>query len=176
MRWFVGMFFFSYYFFYYTIFFTCIENRVKTNILSWFIFGTIQGRYCFCMIKGPVVIYYCSYYFLSMDNWINMEVFHRMFVHDSLINHVFIIKIFCFRINYFKKNWYILLFPLKLTDLLFHSFGHVTSINLQQKLRVRVMVFNATFCNISVISWQSVLLVEETWVPWENHHPVASHG
>ena len=29
-------------------------------------------------------------------------------------------------------------------------------------VRVRVMVFNATFNNISVISWQSVLLVEET--------------
>jgi hypothetical protein len=27
------------------------------------------------------------------------------------------------------------------------------------------MVFNATFNNISVISWQSVLLVEETVVP-----------
>ena len=34
---------------------------------------------------------------------------------------------------------------------------------------VRVMVFNATFNNISVISWQSVLLVEETGVPRENH-------
>jgi hypothetical protein len=31
------------------------------------------------------------------------------------------------------------------------------------------MVFNATFNNISVISWQSVLLVEETGVPKENH-------
>jgi hypothetical protein len=30
--------------------------------------------------------------------------------------------------------------------------------------RVRDMVFNATFNNISVISWQSVLLVEETRV------------
>jgi len=30
------------------------------------------------------------------------------------------------------------------------------------------MVFNATFNNISVISWQSVLLVEETRVPEEN--------
>jgi hypothetical protein len=30
------------------------------------------------------------------------------------------------------------------------------------------MVFNATFNNISVISWQSVLLVEETEVPGEN--------
>jgi len=36
------------------------------------------------------------------------------------------------------------------------------------------MVFNATFNNISVISWWSVLLVEETGVPGENHRPVAS--
>jgi hypothetical protein len=35
--------------------------------------------------------------------------------------------------------------------------------------RVRVMVFNATFNNISVISWWPVLLVEETIVPGENH-------
>jgi hypothetical protein len=34
---------------------------------------------------------------------------------------------------------------------------------------VRVMVLNATFNNISVISWQSVLLVEETRAPAENH-------
>ena len=36
-------------------------------------------------------------------------------------------------------------------------------------------VFNATFNNISVISWRSVLLVEETGVPGENHRPVTSH-
>jgi hypothetical protein len=35
--------------------------------------------------------------------------------------------------------------------------------------RVRAMVFNTTFNNISVISWRSVLLVEETAVPGENH-------
>jgi hypothetical protein len=40
---------------------------------------------------------------------------------------------------------------------------------------VKVMVFNATFNNISVISWQSVLLVEENGVPGENHRPVTSH-
>jgi hypothetical protein len=34
------------------------------------------------------------------------------------------------------------------------------------------MVFNATFNNISVISWLSVLLVEETGVPGENHRPL----
>jgi hypothetical protein len=37
------------------------------------------------------------------------------------------------------------------------------------------MVFNATFNNISVISWQSVLLMEETGGHGENHQPVASH-
>jgi hypothetical protein len=42
--------------------------------------------------------------------------------------------------------------------------GHIT---------VRVMVFNASFNNISVKSWWSVLLVEETG---ENHQLAASHG
>jgi hypothetical protein len=37
------------------------------------------------------------------------------------------------------------------------------------------MVFNATLNNISVISWWSVLLGEETGLPEENHRPVASH-
>jgi hypothetical protein len=37
------------------------------------------------------------------------------------------------------------------------------------------MVFNVTFNNILVISCWSVLLVEETGVPGENHQPVASH-
>jgi hypothetical protein len=31
------------------------------------------------------------------------------------------------------------------------------------------IVFNATFSNISTISWQSVLVVEEAGVPGENH-------
>jgi hypothetical protein len=35
-------------------------------------------------------------------------------------------------------------------------------------IRVRVMVLKSTFNNISVISWQPVLLVEETVVPREN--------
>jgi hypothetical protein len=47
--------------------------------------------------------------------------------------------------------------------------------NIYIKGWVRVMVFKDTFNNISVISWRSVLLVEETGVPAENHRPVASH-
>ena len=39
----------------------------------------------------------------------------------------------------------------------------------------RFIVLNATFNNISVLSWLSVLLVEETEVPGENQRPVASY-
>ena len=41
---------------------------------------------------------------------------------------------------------------------------------------VMVVVFSATFNNISAITWRSVLLVDETVVPGENHQSVASHG
>ena len=54
---------------------------------------------------------------------------------------------------------------------------HYTS-NLKESnipFRVMVMVFNATFNNISIILWRSVLLVQETGGPGENHRPVASH-
>jgi hypothetical protein len=38
-----------------------------------------------------------------------------------------------------------------------------------------VFVFNGTFNNISVISWQSVLMVQETGLPVENHWPSSGH-
>ena len=43
------------------------------------------------------------------------------------------------------------------------------------RIRIQIIVLNATFNNISAISWRSLLLVEETGVPEENHQPVASH-
>ena len=42
-------------------------------------------------------------------------------------------------------------------------------------LFVCLMLFNATFNNISAISWRSVLLVDENGGPGENHRPVANH-
>ena len=36
------------------------------------------------------------------------------------------------------------------------------------------MLFNATFNSISAISWWSVLLVEETDIPGENHRHVTA--
>ena len=54
------------------------------------------------------------------------------------------------------------------------SLGQVTEY-FSTRARVRVMVLNATFNNISAISWRSVLLVEETGVSGENHRLVVSH-
>ena len=44
-----------------------------------------------------------------------------------------------------------------------------TVLNLERLGLVWFMVFNTTFNNISVILWQSVLLVEETGIRGENH-------
>jgi len=41
--------------------------------------------------------------------------------------------------------------------------------NFIQRVRVMVMVFNATFNNISAMSWRSVSIVAETGAPEENH-------
>jgi hypothetical protein len=37
------------------------------------------------------------------------------------------------------------------------------------------MVFNATFNNISVMLWRSILLMEKTGAPGQNNPPIASH-
>jgi hypothetical protein len=57
--------------------------------------------------------------------------------------------------------------------ILFSKQNHPCDINAFISLIwVWFMVFNATFNNISVISWRSVLVVEETG---ENHRPASSH-
>jgi len=60
-------------------------------------------------------------------------------------------------------------------SIVYLSCNHYNSCTIKVWKWVRVMVFNATFNNISVISWQSVLLVEETRVPGENHQSASSH-
>jgi len=56
-----------------------------------------------------------------------------------------------------------------------HPCGRQTTSVKELYRQVWFMMFNTTFNNISVISWWSVLLVEETGVPGENHRPVVSH-
>ena len=61
----------------------------------------------------------------------------------------------------------------KIIPLLSKTKSHLSSQTIDDL--VWFMVFNATFNNISVISWQSVLLVLATRLPGENHRPVTSH-
>jgi hypothetical protein len=67
-----------------------------------------------------------------------------------------------FGVNLFKKN----IFGKKKWHKIVEYLG----------FRIRVIVFNATFNNISDISWRSVFFcVEETGIPGENHRPTTSH-
>jgi len=61
------------------------------------------------------------------------------------------------------------------TPHLFHNAVYFVSMKILWYSSVRLRMFNATFNNISVISWRSVLFVEETEVPGENHRPASSH-
>ena len=47
-------------------------------------------------------------------------------------------------------------------EMMIMSLSMLEGLYLLLKVRFRVMMFNATFNNISVILWQSVLLVEKT--------------
>ena len=63
-------------------------------------------------------------------------------------------------------------------DIIINKYSCFIIIIILPAMIVCLIVFNATFNNtfcISVISWQSVLLVEETGGPGEAHRPVASH-
>ena len=62
------------------------------------------------------------------------------------------------------------------TNRYIHTSDYMTNTDVLYILSVGwFMVLNATCNNISVISWSSVLLVEETVVPGEKRRPVARH-
>jgi len=48
-------------------------------------------------------------------------------------------------------------------------------VNISRGYGLGLVVLNATFNNISAISWRSVLLVEQTGIPGKNHRTSASH-
>ena len=87
--------------------------------------------------------------------------------HSSVIFFVFvffcIVLWFCLIYSRLDDSWICMTyFPLELVCLCLFC-----------RVLFRVMVFNATFNNISVISCRSVLLMEETGVHGENHRPAA---
>jgi hypothetical protein len=74
-----------------------------------------------------------------------------------------------------KKNITKLYYNWNCTHSFFSQQIFIVNLIMQSDNGLGFMVFNATFNNISVISWWPVLLVEEIRVPGENHWPAASH-
>ena len=85
---------------------------------------------------------------INFCNWHNWWQIHIDLTHKAIIFIKFLVRFYCFLHFMVLMNWGLSL-PCRI-------------------YMVRVMVFNTTFNNISVISWQSILLVEETGVPGEN--------
>ena len=84
--------------------------------------------------------------------------------------------LYVFDLNvYFNKICNYVSFSLFLTKLVRANTLSKTITHTKPALFGWCMVFNVTFNNISVLSYRSVLLVEETGVPGENQKPAASH-
>jgi hypothetical protein len=118
----------------------------------------------FSLFCRPVKLSDFHTYFKTLLKNTNLLLFQAYQVN------MFIITLFCLMYtatNKFEPNkcthgnaTYI--FPVK------QSKSYPTQ-SMKYRIRVRVMVLNATFNNISVISSWSVLLVEETGLPGNNH-------
>jgi len=85
------------------------------------------------------------------------------------------LSFFCNHFERFAENFHV-----RLTYLYAYqtklSFSQAETHERCSRVSFRVRVFNTTFNYITVISWRSVLLLEETKVvPGENHQPAASH-
>ena len=72
--------------------------------------------------------------------------------------------------SFWNEDYYLLVVDIAL-NIAWNSSGILQ----RKEKEVSVMMFSVTFNNISVISWLSVVLVEETRVTGENHWPLASH-
>jgi hypothetical protein len=57
----------------------------------------------------------------------------------------------------------------------YHFESYIFNLEINKGFRVKVMVLSATFNNISVTSWPSVLLVEENGVHREKHGSATNH-
>jgi len=77
--------------------------------------------------------------------------------------YIFKIELFTFKGSFvYAVNFY-------LCTCLSKTLSNTVDESIKYWFRFSFMMFNATFNNISVISWLSVLLVGETGVPVENH-------
>jgi hypothetical protein len=83
-----------------------------------------------------------------------------MFLESEWFYHSFLIR------HYFRRN---------IWNTRIHCIENSPVCNYYPEDYVWFMVFNATFKNVSVISWGSVLKMEEIGAPGEIQRPAASH-
>jgi hypothetical protein len=111
-------------------------------------------------LKYPVLIQERKRLCLCVLEVSNMPLFQSM----SFILGFAIDRMYFFFVSFFKR-WF------KNT----HFCNYIPPNCFERQMFVCLMIFNATFKNISVISSRSVLLVEEIGEPGENHRPAAGH-
>jgi hypothetical protein len=69
-----------------------------------------------------------------------------------------------------KQNFFLIMVQYFVRITIHRNFKHLI-----MEPPLRIIMFYTTFNNISVISWWSILLMEESGGPGENHLPAASH-
>ena len=112
-------------------------------------------------IGATVKIFWCiSFLYIHHRFQLNQNIIKAKYWINMTLLTVY--HVACLLV-YICRLWIKLTYLSKLS-LFFHN-------NKSWMLGGMVMVFNATFNNISVISWRSILLEEKTGVPGENHRP-----
>ena len=123
--------------------------------------------------------------YTNLETLVKQELltFRSAWVHSRLTLRSFLtfqFSVWCFEDHsvsfYFWPLYSLSFYDLRLliTPLVSTNISNFTV--LKNTIRVRVLLFKVTFNNISVISWRSVSLVEETGVHGENHRPAANHN
>ena len=102
----------------------------------------------------------------------------NMWGRDMLLSRHCLVFVFFFYLEYIVHLFFLISFNKLLKSLQYRSTLSLScgAIYNKSTWMVWFVVFNTTFKNISVILWQSVLLVEETVVPGENHWQTISHN
>ena len=128
-----------------------------------------------------VTVQHCRFFYCFYEQFIRNCRIYSMIVHRNL-------KILSIK-NLIRCNFTVHVYSLWMHSRVWLVFVNRFNNNIVEIMRldswsyiflcifrqqVRVMVFNATFNNISVISWRSVWLVEETRVPGEDRWPVTN--
>jgi len=128
-------------------------------------------RYCYLLRAFNIFQVYQYILYIT----IYRRYFLLKFEQFSWISYTTLFKISRYQRPFLagKSTWYRPLLRDLPSKFLINLYWHLR--DLLYLVSIRVVVFDTTFNNISIISWWSVLLVEERGVPGENHWPAVCH-